>query len=234
MSEAKKPRSIGDEPTPGKRRAGRRSVHTTEAEGDAGSKLIEAGLLLFGTNGFHATSTRQIAQEAGLNISLIRYYFGTKEGLYRACLDAVKEAHIATISSFLTPAKDAKDLAEKLETFIDASLHRLAAKPHISRLISRSVQDDWRNLALADAVKPLALNPIISMGAFLQAAKELGAIKNWVDPILIATTISGFIWHQITIDAFREKVVGKSVKDQVYRKELARTFVAGLVSGITN
>ena len=46
--------------------------------------LIEAGLKLFGTKGFDATSTRELAAEAGVNIALIAYHFGGKEGLRQA------------------------------------------------------------------------------------------------------------------------------------------------------
>ncbi|MBN9445309.1 MAG: TetR family transcriptional regulator, partial [Bosea sp.] len=43
--------------------------------------LIRAGLDLFGRNGFDATSTREIAQAAGVNSAGIAYHFGGKDGL---------------------------------------------------------------------------------------------------------------------------------------------------------
>lgn len=53
-------------------------------EGTA-ADLIGAGLRLFGAKGFAATSTREIAAEAGTNVASIAYHFGSKEGLRRAC-----------------------------------------------------------------------------------------------------------------------------------------------------
>ena len=47
--------------------------------------LIEAGLRLFGQQGFAATSVRQIALAAGANIAAIAYHFGGKDGLRLAC-----------------------------------------------------------------------------------------------------------------------------------------------------
>lgn len=45
--------------------------------------LIEAALTCFAKYGYDATSIRLIASMAGKNSSLISYYFGSKEGLYR-------------------------------------------------------------------------------------------------------------------------------------------------------
>jgi AcrR family transcriptional regulator len=46
--------------------------------------LLFAALRLFADKGFVATTTREICEAAGANISAIRYYFGDKAGLYRA------------------------------------------------------------------------------------------------------------------------------------------------------
>ena len=47
-------------------------------------RLLYAALRLFAEKGFAKTSTRDIAQAAGVNIAAISYYFGDKAGLYRA------------------------------------------------------------------------------------------------------------------------------------------------------
>ncbi|TXT35313.1 MAG: TetR family transcriptional regulator, partial [Comamonadaceae bacterium] len=47
-------------------------------------RLLDAGLALFADKGFANTSTREIAQTAQVNVAAISYYFGDKEGLYRA------------------------------------------------------------------------------------------------------------------------------------------------------
>jgi AcrR family transcriptional regulator len=47
-------------------------------------RLLDAGLALFANKGFAETSTRELAQAAQVNVAAISYYFGDKEGLYRA------------------------------------------------------------------------------------------------------------------------------------------------------
>ncbi len=46
--------------------------------------ILDTALELFALQGYDATSTRQIAQKSGANLSAISYHFGSKEGLYRA------------------------------------------------------------------------------------------------------------------------------------------------------
>ncbi len=50
----------------------------------ARQRLLHAGLRLFAQQGFAKTSTRELAEAAGVNVAAISYYFGDKAGLYRA------------------------------------------------------------------------------------------------------------------------------------------------------
>lgn len=51
--------------------------------------LVRAALRIFGRDGFHAASTRAIAKAAGVNLALIRYHFGGKQGLYLAVFEHI-------------------------------------------------------------------------------------------------------------------------------------------------
>ena len=50
----------------------------------ARSRLLRAGLKLFAAQGYSKTSTREVAEAAGVNVASIAYYFGDKAGLYKA------------------------------------------------------------------------------------------------------------------------------------------------------
>ncbi len=47
-------------------------------------RLLHSGLRLFAAQGYSQTSTRELAESAGVNVAAISYYFGDKAGLYRA------------------------------------------------------------------------------------------------------------------------------------------------------
>ena len=54
-------------------------------------RILTAASELFSDHGYEGTSVRQIASGAGVSLGMIRHYFGSKEGLYRSCIDGVFE-----------------------------------------------------------------------------------------------------------------------------------------------
>lgn len=61
----------------------------------ARARLLHAALRLFAENGFAKTSIREIAQAAAVNPAAISYYFGDKNGLYRAAFNEPMGSPIA-------------------------------------------------------------------------------------------------------------------------------------------
>ena len=49
---------------------------------DAPARLLQAARKLFAEKGVAATSIRELAQEAGVNVAAVNYHFGDKEQLY--------------------------------------------------------------------------------------------------------------------------------------------------------
>ena len=50
-------------------------------------QILEVAEALFAVRGFDATSTRAIAEGSGVNIAMLSYYFGSKEGVFEALLE---------------------------------------------------------------------------------------------------------------------------------------------------
>ena len=57
------------------------------------SALIVAAGELFAENGVSGTNVRSIAAKAGVNVALIHYHFGNKDGLVNAVIDFVLDAY---------------------------------------------------------------------------------------------------------------------------------------------
>ncbi len=56
-------------------------------------RILDAALKAFGEASFRAVTTRQIAEAAAVSLPTLQYYFGDKEGLYRACAEAIVERY---------------------------------------------------------------------------------------------------------------------------------------------
>jgi AcrR family transcriptional regulator len=57
----------------------------------------------FAERGFHAASVDAIAEAAGISKPMVYAYFGSKEGLYRACMAAARERLLATLREQVDP-----------------------------------------------------------------------------------------------------------------------------------
>lgn len=90
---------------------------STLTRGDATrDALVTAALKIFGRDGFHAASTRAIAEAAGVNQALIGYHFGGKEALYLAVFEHIasqvlerQRAAIEAMESVLATPDDTLD-----------------------------------------------------------------------------------------------------------------------------
>src|ERR1700691_1079835 len=56
-------------------------------------RILDVALKAFGEASFPAVTTRQISTAASVSLPTLQYYFGDKEGLYRACADAIVERY---------------------------------------------------------------------------------------------------------------------------------------------
>jgi AcrR family transcriptional regulator len=110
---------------PSKRAPSPRSNKTPRARLESRARLIDAALVLFASQGFEATSTRAIAAQANANLAAIPYYFGGKEGLYRA----VAEHIAAEINTHVGAERDR--LMEEMRKAPFSSPRARAALHHI-------------------------------------------------------------------------------------------------------
>lgn len=79
MNRDPNPSAVATEPSTG-------ALERTERLPGAREQLIAHGTRIFATKGYAAATTREICDAAGVNVAAIHYYFGDKEGLYRAAL----------------------------------------------------------------------------------------------------------------------------------------------------
>src|SRR5579862_369113 len=82
---------------------------------DTSRRILETAIQVFADEGYEGASTRMLAERAGVNQPAIQYYFGSKEGLYRAAIGHIAdfvEGRMAACSSHVRAALAAGKLSE--------------------------------------------------------------------------------------------------------------------------
>lgn len=79
-------------------------------------KIIESARKLFTQKGFSATRTRDIAEEAGINLALLNYYFRSKQNLFQIIIEEKFDELFGIINPILSNSEIS--LEEKIETLV--------------------------------------------------------------------------------------------------------------------
>jgi AcrR family transcriptional regulator len=147
--------------------------------------LVRAARRRFATDGYRATTVRQIAADAGVNVALINRYFVSKEGLFEACMLRTSD-ELETQAS--TPSKSIDEVIERLiEHIVNAPdsddplqlllLLRSSGDENADLIRRKTLEHFTRRLAAAAGWKAddSATDPIL-LRAQLAIATALGVV----------------------------------------------------------
>lgn len=178
---------------------------------DSRETLILAAIRLFAEQGFDGTTTRDIVQATGLNISLISYYFGGKEGLMGACLEYIQERIQDGASPSLAPAVSAQDYVSRIRGFVGAFLQSHVKNPYMHRVVQREYERD--SAIFRHMVHTRYVRWYKELTEFIAHAQKNLWIRSTIDPMTIAIGLYGAMVQQVRLDRFRGEIEGCSLKD---------------------
>jgi AcrR family transcriptional regulator len=177
--------------------------------------LIHAALRLFGRQGFHATSTREIATAARANIGSIAYHFGGKEGLRAACAN-----HIVETIGAIAGAAMAEDPSEIQGS--EAAHHRLnvVLEAMVGFIVARPEAGEFVQFVLRELSQPSEALDIIYNGVFEPVHNRLCRIWGQAtgeDPesertkITVFTMIGQVVYFRIAAAAVMRRMSWESI-----------------------
>ncbi len=107
-------------------------------------KFKEAAHIVFTKKGYAATKTRDIAEEAGMNLSLLNYYFRSKEKLF----EIVMQEKLQQLFAFISPVFDQADtsLDEKIDTIAANYIEMLLKNPDLPIFVLSEVKNNPERL----------------------------------------------------------------------------------------
>lgn len=96
-------------------------------------KIKSAAKNVFHKKGFAATRTRDIAEEAEVNLALLNYYFRSKENLFSIIMLESLQGFIFSLQNILT--NESTTLDNKIETLVNKYIDLLIQNPDIPLFI---------------------------------------------------------------------------------------------------
>jgi AcrR family transcriptional regulator len=128
-------------------------------------KIKEAARTVFTRKGFAATRTRDIAEEAGLNLALLNYYFRSKEKLFEMIM--MEKMHL--FFGFIRPIiyDDSTSLELKIEGIVSRYIDMLQDNPDIPFFIVGEARNNPAIVANAMPRKDFLKNSV-----FIKQLKE--------------------------------------------------------------
>jgi AcrR family transcriptional regulator len=189
-------------------------------------QLIKAAMRLFSEQGFHGTTTREIAEAAGVNEAIIFRHFASKEELYWAVVS--EQIHSSgrrqKIAEYLASGQsDGEVLARIAETLLmrtqeDAALTRLLL---FSSLRSAELSDQLFRTYISEGYELLS--------NYIKAGIEQGRFRH-VDPLLAARGFLGMVMYHILVQEIFGGERHQRFDPRVVSRELSEMWLNGIAA----
>ncbi|MBQ47433.1 MAG: hypothetical protein CMP10_08175 [Zetaproteobacteria bacterium] len=209
--------------TEGRNRSSARGKQKQSSE-DSRELLMRVARHFFAEKGYEGTTIRDIVEKAGLNVSLISYHFGGKEGLYRRILEKVQSQSLQITEETLKSPGSKSEFEIRLLLYVERILAEYADDLDMFVIISREIENF--SPMFQELLQPVFSETIVGLGMFLREAQKKGFLRKDLSSSLLANLLHGTIGHMMRSEKSRRKLLGVSVHDEEERARIAHHIVA--------
>lgn len=189
--------------------------------------LLDATAALLAERSTLEASFSEIAARSGLNSALIKYYFGSKEGLFLAVLERDADKSMAALASLVEMPIPAE---QKLKKHINGIINTYYRSPYINRLINYMIvqgQPESSQRVAKIFVEPMveAYRSIVKQGV------EEGRFRP-VDPSMLYYSIVGACEHIFYASYTLPTTLGTSALTEETKQRYAQHVIDLCFGGI--
>ncbi len=171
----------------------------------AKEKIFDTAVDLFARKGFNAVGIREISRSAGVNISMISYYYGSKNSLLISIIDHYFDTyHIPLLKKSMISDKP---LCEKVTMLIHGLVDIMKEKPALAKVAIYELPFEISEIMECKLKKLSKIRSVIMENLFAgMDVDEKNKLKYMmiVGPALISMTTSYFMLSSV-INAVNEK-----------------------------
>ena len=129
--------------------------------------ILNVAREVFMRNGYSGTTMQQIADEAGINKSLLHYYYRSKEKLFGQIFAEVFSQFIPELGKiFMTDMS----LEEKIRAFVDSYIEGFIRNPLIPIFVMQELSSNPQHLA--DLIKKSGIDPEMVIKMISESMKK--------------------------------------------------------------
>jgi len=198
---------------------------------DSRELLLAAGLKLFADRGLNGTTVKEIAEEAGVNVSLVSYYFQGKEGLFVACLKPFGTSLLATAERVLKPAATAQEFEVRLRLFIEEFLEAHLRESEFTQILHRDCSPG--NPEVRQLYSESFIHVFEAFVRFSEKARKSGILRPNLDPVVACGFLMGGLVQAIRMDFVLQDHFKQTIQDSKYREKMITEVVQNFMQGVT-
>lgn len=156
--------------------------------------ILDAAFIEFSDHGLSGARVDAIAARTHTTVRMIYYYFGSKDGLYRAvleqCYRAVRNAEKQLKLEELPPVDAIRRLVEFIFDYHEAN-------PRFSRLVSIENIHCAEHMTNSDTMRTVNATVIASIAAILARGKRAGVFRADAEPIGLHLLMTAFCFFRV-------------------------------------
>jgi AcrR family transcriptional regulator len=185
-------------------------------------QIIKTAEQLFAAKGFDGTTVRDIADEAGVNLAMISYYFGSKEKLMEALFEQRTGNIKMRVESLLKD--DSLTPFQKIGLLVDEHIERMMHGKQFHRIM-HCEQVINKNPAVINLIKEWKKKNTAIITQLIKDGQKKKAFKKKVDVVLLLSSMVGTI-NQMMInhEYYREINNLKNMPDNEFEELLKKNI----------
>jgi AcrR family transcriptional regulator len=183
-------------------------------------QIMEAAEGLFAEKGFDGTSVRDIAEEAGVNLAMISYYFGSKEKLMESLFQYRGQSITLQLESMLQN-KEMSSL-QKAYGLIDNYMDRIMNLQCFHKIMSREQMVNVKG-ATTKLIHELKRRNQELIQQLISEGQKRGEFKKNIDVPLLMATLIGTAAHIVTTQHYYKKLNNlEGMSDEEFEKHIKK------------
>ena len=189
-------------------------------------RILQAAVKLFARQGYGNTGLRELSKEAGVNLAMINYFFGSKKALLKEILDIFFTGYLQVARSELS-GKD--ELACKLRRFIHSSIAFFTThRDYLLVTISELPHDDPE---ITEYKANWGKQMVDTMGVLLDSVAADSSIKKTIPPVIFCSTLMSMMASRFLFNPVMEQVQPRQlaeISDENYADIISTIFLHGI------